>query len=274
LKYVATSAIVLNLNISAVRYNAFTNQVEITYRNNADVATYFKGSYTVIEGDREQSFGDLEPIFIGANSYKTVVYDVEPLISDNATLDFYTIFGESRNSLEFILQGTMEISTVEIRDDTKIDFENVYYDRPKERFVVEYRNVGEKEVFVDTEIIDIRVQKERITLTSDEIIDIRPGKTKKSYIPIILSDEDIEDNPEIRVRGYYGEREAALIKIIEGTFEMAVKEATIITYLPTILIMILALLVILSMTKKKCPNCGHKNYKHKKRCRKCKVSLK
>jgi hypothetical protein len=117
--------IVLNLAIEGARYNRITRQIEITYKNNADVATYFKGSYTLAEGDREQTFGDLEPLFIDANKYKTVVYDVEPIEGD-ATLDVYTIFGESKNSLEFALTGEFPITMIDMDDEAKITFRNVY----------------------------------------------------------------------------------------------------------------------------------------------------
>ncbi|MBD3164477.1 hypothetical protein GF323_04705 [Candidatus Woesearchaeota archaeon] len=264
----------LSLNVSAVRYNKITRQVEITYRNNADVVTYFKGSYTLIEGDNEQSFGDLEPVFIAANSFKTVVYDVEPLLADEAELDYYTIYGESKNSLEFVLDGVIGVSTIEIQDDTKIQYDNVYYDKLKERFVVIIENIGKKKVYVDTEIIDIIIQGERITLSSEGVISIEPGKKGKAYLPVEMDEEDIEDNPTITVRSYYGERENALVKIIEGRFDLVIKEATLLTYLLTALIIILVILVLITLTKKKCPNCGHKNLRNRKKCKKCGVSLK
>ncbi len=263
-----------SLNISNVRYNKITRQIEVTYRNNADVATYFKGSYTLVEGDNQQSFGDLEAIFIAPNSFKTLVYDVEPVASEEALLDVFTIFGESKDSLELILDGQFDVSFVDVRDDTQIQYNNVYYDITNQRFVVLIENVGQTDAYVDTEIIDLYLLRERTTLSSESIVKVSPGKVKKVYIPVELSEEDIENNPSIRVRSYYGERENALIKILEGEFEMVTRKATFITYLPTILLVILVLLVLLTITKKKCENCGHKNHRHKKKCKKCGSSLK
>jgi hypothetical protein len=267
--------IVLDLNITNVHYNRVTRQIEVTYRNDADVVTYFQGSYTLVEGNNQQNFGDLDTIFIAPNSYKTLVYDVDPITSEEAFLDVFTIYGESKDSLEFTLAGTFPISMIDVSDEAQIQFANVYYDTVKERFVVVIENVGESEVFVDTEIIDIEIQGETLTLHAEgDPISIKPGKKGRSYIPAILDEEDIERNPTIRVRAYYGERENALIKILEGEFELVLKEATLLTYLPTIILIILAILILLSITKKKCDNCGTKNHRWKKRCKKCGSRLK
>jgi hypothetical protein len=270
----AVPGVALNLNITNVRYNKLTKQIEITYHNFADVVTYFKGSYTLIDGDNEQPFGDIDPVFIAANSYKTIVYEVEPIISDTALLDVYTIFGESKNSLEFILDGVYPISSVEIRDDTDIDLKNAYYDKTKERFDLYFENIGQKEVYVDSEIIDIIILRERQTLSSEEIINIKKGRTKKAIVSVLLDDEDIENNPNIKVRAYFGERENAMIKVKEWDLELKIKEATWITYVPTVLIIILIILLILAMLKKKCQNCGQKNPRRRKTCKKCGVTLK
>ncbi|MBR9699510.1 zinc ribbon domain-containing protein [Candidatus Woesearchaeota archaeon] len=270
----AVPRVFLDLNISGVRYNKFTRQLEVTYRNDAEVVTYFKGSYTLVDGDNEQSFGDLDAIFIGPQSFKTVVYDVEPLVGDSAFLDVFTIFGESKNSLEFILDGRWAVSTVDIKDDTDIELRNAYYDTSKERFEVVIGNIGKKEVFVDTEIIDIILQGETLTLHSEGILDIKPGKSKKARLLAVLDERDIEANPTIRVRSFYGARESALVKIIEGEFELVLRGPTLITYLPTVLLIILIILVLLSITKKKCDSCGHKNNKFRKTCKKCGHKLK
>ena len=55
----------------------------------------------------------------------------------------------------------------------------------KKQFVIEIKNTGSKEVFVDTEIVDISIQGEKTTIHSADTADINPGGVKSVYIPTI-----------------------------------------------------------------------------------------
>ncbi|MBI5880619.1 hypothetical protein HZB90_00650 [archaeon] len=70
----------------------------------------------------------------------------------------------------------------------------------------------------------------------------------------------------MHVKAHYGEREEALIKILEGDFEVSLKTFNIWTYLP---ILIIILLLLLLFGRKRCKNCGHRNPLGKKHCKKC-----
>jgi len=85
----------------------------------------------------------------------------------------------------------------------------------------------------------------------------------------VFGDEDITNNPTIKVRTYFGEREDALVKVIEGQLDLRIKGFDIIDYAPHIIILLLILLIIGAMRKKKCEHCGHKNPRKRKICKNC-----
>ena len=130
------------------------------------------------------------------------------------------------------------------------------------------------------EMIDLLINDQLVTLGADEIIFIEAGDSKFIEVTADLEDEDLEDNPRVKVRAYYGERERSLIHVIEGEFEYGFtgfgyifgqiirdigKNALL--YMPLIIIIVL-LILILGM-KKKCPHCKEVNNLRAKKCKRC-----
>lgn len=242
----------LNLTIESVKYNALTKQLEITLKNNAEIITYFKGTYTVSYDGKEQTVGDIDPIFIDSESTKTMVYEIDPVPSDaDATVNGFVIFGESKNSLERIIQFSFPLETIEVMDDTAITIEQLLYDKSKNRFLVKIKNIGEVDTFVDTEVVDLLIMNTAQTFGSEKIIKLKPGQSGYSTISAELVDEDLKNNPEIKVRAYYGQRENALVKVVEAKMIVEIKSMNIWTYLPLTIIIILLILIIIKKRKKK-----------------------
>lgn len=258
----------LDLEIISVKYNKLTGMVEITFKNNADVVTYLKGTYTLKIGDEEIIFGDDQPVFIDKNDVYTLVYKIEDALPEGEiTLDAYVVYGESKNSMELVIDETFSVSTIEVDDDAQISITKVQYDKSGNRFLIFVKNIGEVDAYVNTELVDLMILGEVRTIGSDDTIHLSPGETKKSVVRAELSDSDLEDNPLVRVRARYGARQDALIKVLEGEFEVSVKAFDLWTYLPVILILLLLLLIFLG--RKRCRNCGHKNPRSRKTCKKC-----
>jgi hypothetical protein len=258
----------INLEILSVKYNKLTGMVEITFKNNADVAAYFKGTYTLKVGDEEFVFGDEDAMFIDKNDVKTMVYKVDGVAPEGEmTLDAYVIYGESKNAMEFVIDETFSVSTIEVGDEAQIEITKVQYDKTGDRFLIHIENIGEVTAYVNTELVDIMVMGETLTVGSEDTIRLERRKTGYSIVRVELSDADLEDNPTVHVRAHYGEREDALIKILEGDFEISIKTFSVWTYLPIIIIVLLILLLLLG--RKRCPSCGHKNPRGRKHCKKC-----
>lgn len=247
----------LDLNVSSIRYNAVTKSIEVTVQNNVDLASYFKGTYTITSREQVQTVGDLEPIFIDGLDSKTIVYDIDPIIDEgDISARAVVIYGESKGSLERLFEATFVVERVEILDDTAITIEKLVYNKGRNRFEISLKNIGEIDAYADTELIDILVIDERITIGGEEVIKIPVGKTKKSIAKVRLSDEDLENNELVKVRAYYGQNENNLVKIIEGDFEVIVKAFDAWTYVPVAIIIILILLILWKRKKKK------KHHKH------------
>jgi len=100
---------------------------------------------------------------------------------------------------------------------------------------------------------------------------LKPGEKITLKVPVILSDSDIENNPVIKVKAYYGERENSLVKTSYGEFEFKEKSVDYIFYILIVLVIILLLLILFG--RKKCPNCKTKNSRTRRKCKKCGHSL-
>lgn len=258
----------LSVEILSVKYNKLTGMVEITFKNNADIASYFKGTYTLNVGGEKFVFGDEDIVFIGKKDVKTMVYKVDGVTPEGEmTLDAYVIYGESRNALEFVIDETFTVSIIDVGDEAQIDITKLQYDRTTNKFLITLENMGEVDVYVAAELVDLIILGEKLTISSDETAHIKVGESVQSIVRAELSDSDLEDNPKVHVLAHYGEREGALIKIIEGDFEISIKSFDMWTWMPVLLIVLLVLLFVFG--RKNCKSCGHKNPRSRTHCKKC-----
>jgi hypothetical protein len=267
----------VDLGIYSVMYNKATNAIWVTYKNKAGIGAYLKGTIT-INGNEAQKIADLEPIFIDKNQYKTIIYnqfvDGRPLQIDEGTINakVYTLFGEGKKSLENVLEATMNVESVEILDSSNINITDVSYDKNKQAFIVEVENIGTVDSYVIAEASDIYINEEYITITSPETTLVKLDKTAKIEIPAVLTESDMANNPTVRIKIYYGERENSLINVKIAEFPFKLISLDLATYGLVLLIIILILLILFG--RKKCPHCGYKNPRYKKVCKKCGRSLK
>ena len=276
----------LSLSIVSITYNKATGEFEVTYRNNVDLATYFKSTITIKNGNGEilVVLGDNDTVFIDGGETKTIVYTPrEPLTEDqmagNITADIYTIYGESKTSLENALRGTFPIETVNIMDSADINIvEPVYYDMDKGIFYVTIENIGPVDAYVSIELVDLWVNGEYVTVASDVIELIGAGKKKTIAIKIQLTEEDFARgyNEQIKVRARYGERKHALIKVKEKDVKYEFRKGFIWWYIPIIIVIILILLwfFVFWRRRKRCPRCRTPNKRDATHCRKCGYPLK
>jgi len=241
-----------NIALDSMRYNSATKQLEVNIKNTEDLAVYFKGTYTLKAADgTEQTVGDIDAIFLDGNELKTVVYDIEPMVEGTIIADAYIIYGESKGSMEKVLDITMEILTVNVLDNCNIDLNSLEYDKRQRNFLIGIENLGTVDCYVDTEILDLVVDGIPSSYGADEIIQIDAGKTKKQKIKVRLTDEDIEENEIVTVRAYFGEREESLVRIKQKDFEMKLAGLDYVFYSLLLIIVILLFLIIWKRRKKK-----------------------
>jgi hypothetical protein len=270
----------LSMSIVSITYNKATGEFEVTYRNDADLATYFKSTITIknANGDIIAVLGDTDLIFIDGGETKTIIYiPREPLTEDqmtgNITADIYTIYGESKTSLENALRGTFPIETINIIDSADINIvEPIYYDMSKGIFYVTIENIGPVDAYVSVELVDLWINGEYVTVASDAIEFIGAGKKKTIAIKVDLTEEDFARgyNEKIKVRARYGERKHALIKVKEKEVEYALRKGFAWWYIPIIIVLLLLILfLIFWRRRKRCPRCRAMNRKHASHCKKC-----
>jgi hypothetical protein len=241
----------LNMAVESVKYNRATNQLEVTVRNTEEQAVYFKGTYSLNYAGGTQTVGDVDPVFLDGNELKTLVYDVEQIPADKISADVYIIYGESRGSMERVIDITIDVEMVQILDECQIKQNSLVYDKRKGRFYVEIQNIADVDCYVDSELIDVLMDNQRTSFGADDVIEIKSGKKKQQVIKARLADEDIEDNEMVRVRSYYGERQDSLVKVLEGNFELVLKGIDYVFYSLLFIILILILLIIWKRRKDK-----------------------
>ncbi len=242
----------LNIELDSIKYNKATNLLEVSILNKEDQAVYFKGTYSLTASDgSRQAVGDLSPIFLDGNELKTMTYEVEPMPEGDIAGDVYIIYGESKGSMEKVIDLTFGVETVEIFDDCEITLDRLLYDKGKKNFYVEIENLADVVCYADVELVDLLIGGERTTIGSQDIVEIPPGKTKQSKVKVRLEEEDFEDNPIIHVKVHYGQRENSLVKVIEAKLELVLKAVNYVFYTLILVILLLILLILYKRRKKK-----------------------
>jgi len=249
---------ILNLQIDSVKYNKLTKQLEVTYRNTEAQAVYFKGTYSLTGSDgAKQTVGDIDPVFIDGNSLKTVVYDVEALAEGDIIADVYTIYGESKNSLEKEIRETFcptcarQVQIIQIIDNCKVIVTGLTYDKRAGYFSVRTVNQGSVDCYTRVDLTDIIITGEKNTFSSDTVAQIKVGQTEDIRVKAQLTDADITQNTNVHVKAYYGERQDRLIKIFEGDFLLVLKGFDYVFWSLILVIIILILLIIWRRQKEK-----------------------
>lgn len=267
----------LRIGLYSIQYNRATNSLEVTFRNEVELGAYLKSTITLFSNGEQFTVGDDNPVFIDKNQYKTFVYtattDGRPLAfedeSFNATL--YTLFGESRRSMENVLTGNFIVQTVEILDGAVLNMTGVAYDPAKGGFVVSFENTGTVDAYVTPELQDLFINGEYLFVASDTPELVKAGKRAKAFIPFQMTEDDISNNQIVKVKSYYGERPQALIKTLYGEFAFVQTYAVYITY--GIIILVLLLILLPFLARRKCHECGTRNSIFARRCRKCHALL-
>ncbi len=275
----------LSLSITSISYNRATGQIEVTYKNNVELATYFRSTITIKNsaGETITLIGDTDTLFIDGGETKTVIYEkttggqrIDMVInqeSGDITGEVYTIYGESKTSLENVLRGTFKIEMIDILDNADIEIIGLVYDKSKGTFYVKIKNIGAVDAYVSSELIELWINGAYVTFASDDVIKIATGKTVEIPIKVDMDEEDLADlkNSEITVRANYGERMHALTKTKEKKFGLEFRQGIgNYTIIFVILIIIIMLLIIFFWRRRKrCPRCRKMNRKRAKHCVKC-----
>jgi hypothetical protein len=242
---------ILELEIESIKYNTMMKQLELTYKSNANLPMYLKGTITIVADGETTRLGDSEPTFITPGGYKTTIYSLELNKFEDLSANVYTIFGETESSLDYILQEDIIIDTIDIIDRCEIDITNVKYNKQSKEFQINVKNKADVSCWVSLEIEGLEVGYEAKTIGSEEPTRLTKKSSRKIIIQEELLEEDFEANSFIEVTAHYGERQTSLIKVLNGRFELKITTLTALTYLIILIILIIIILLFLYRKAKK-----------------------
>lgn len=266
----------LDVGVDSVVYNSATNTLEVTYKNNADLAAYISSTIVVLPDNK--TLQDDNPFFLDRREFKTILYsklrDGSDFFLDTpqSKAQITTFYGESPSSLDNSLIRTFDISMIAVLDNSEIELQGLVYDKTAQRFYIKMKNLGESDVYAKPEVVDVLVNDEAVTRASEKAVFLKKGESKEAPIRLKLSEADILDNEKIRVRAYYGVRENSLVKIIIADFEMKLAEKGFVVYI--VMAVLVLLLAVLLFARKECAVCKLKNPVYRARCKRCKANLK
>ena len=225
----------------------------MTLKNTEPQAVYLIGTYSLSASDgTKQTLGDVGANFIDGNEIKTLTYDVEALPDGNINVDVFIIYGESKGSLEREIRKTLQVQTVRVLDECDVKINEVTFNARNKDFYVNVENAGKVDCYVDMEIIDIVIAGEKKTFGMDNVVNLASGSKKDLLIKVQnIEKDDYADNQKVKVKVYYGQRENALVRVIEGSFDLIIKSIDYLSYLLIALIIILILLIVWKRRKKK-----------------------
>ncbi|RMF05835.1 hypothetical protein D6764_03785 [Candidatus Woesearchaeota archaeon] len=216
------------LDIKSVKYNVLTNTLEVTYQNLLESPAYAKTTITLLDSNKTAS--DKEAVFLDGFQEKTVAY---PLELDEAEKNnpgiasAIMLYGEDEGSLEFVLQKNMTVSTLKVLDNSQAEIIDAYYDVSNAAFIITIQNTGSTDVFANAEIIGLMVDGEQKNIAGNKNVRVKPGEEGQIAVRQRMTELDLADNPSIKVRVYYGEREEGLIKQKEKEFPLKVKKSNL-----------------------------------------------
>ncbi len=242
---------ILELEIESIKYNTMMDQLELTYKSNANLPMYLKGTITIIADGETIRLGDSDPIFITPGGYKTTIYSLELNDFNDLSANVYTIFGETDSSLDYVLQEDRIIDTIDIIDRCEIEITSIKYNKQSKEFLINVKNKADVSCWTTLEIEDLEVGYEEKTIGTEEPTRISKKSSRKIIIQEELLEEDFESNSFINVVAHYGERQTSLIKIFSGRFELKITILTTLTYLIILVILIIIGLLFLYKKAKK-----------------------
>ena len=228
-------------DVLTANYNEATQQLEVLYKNNASVGTFFISSIGVYMDDkRVATVGDSSPQFIDADTAFGRGYDlnIDYVRGKELKATVYMEYGEAPKSLNMILQKELPVGIIKIEDNSEIEISKVVYDRNTERIRVYVLNSGDIPCFVYPEV-ELIVDGEEEILRVKKPIRVDPGDTKDARYRIKLTDADLAYNEEVSVHTLYGERENLLIKSLDGRYPLEVTGGMPITLITVAVIVVL-----------------------------------
>jgi len=212
----------LIIDIGSVKYNTATKALEVTYENKGRTGAYLRSSIEVFSSDtRLATLGDKDPVFVNREDSLAVAYSAD-LNGQNLAAKALTLFGEAPRSLDRVLRKEVSVEEIQAVDNSILAISGASYDKDAHKLRIGIKNTGGVSAYAKAQVKFLVYGEERV-LTQDRPGLLEPGTTKDAVFITTLSDTNLEENPEMKVRVNYGERESALVKVLEGSYPLEVR---------------------------------------------------
>jgi hypothetical protein len=239
-----------NISVVSVKYNLFTHQMEVVYKNNENTPTYFKSIITIFtDGVRKRTLGDEKINFLGPLDTVGIGYDMDltDLINARMVLDvrIFTQYGAGVVSLTNFYEETFKnIEVFSVQDRSEGRLSSLVYNRMAKRFEIGVENTGNVPFYYRVEL-KFKAGEEEYTVRSNETLQIGPGGADVAMIPYVIEDDTISKISTVRVSLNYGERRDFLINKYESEFPFKVSEGFEWAYIVIALLVILILVYVI-----------------------------
>lgn len=251
-------SLAIQVDLGPVRYNAVDKVLEIAYRNRGDRA-FLTGSIGImVDGAIAQTIGDRDVQRLERNETRGFRYPIdlteEFAANRNVTADIFTIYGEAADIQDRAIAAQVPVRLAGADDQCELELKQVTYNERTQRFGVRIANPSEVDCYSSISLLEVIVDDVPQVLVYPDTALIRAGDTETFIIKQRMTPVDLEDNPDVHVRVFYGEEDGLLFKLIDERrpIEKPVDYAFLLTVgIIAILIILIIVLFILWRRSKK-----------------------
>jgi hypothetical protein len=245
---------IMNLDVYSLRYNKATSEVEVTYNGTSNIPVYLKGLINLEDNEGKKiKVGDVDPVYFAPNSYKTLTYNDVEFGGNEIYGDLYTLYGESSNALEKILQKRIKVEIINVVDNCKIEIDSVKYSVPKKSILVTVGNAGNMDCWAQAELQDLYVDGIETTVSSDSAVKVAAQKSVVIPISQELTESDLQQNSVVYTWVYYGERKDSLLKETHDKFTLGIERISfaIISYVIIGVLLLVAIFFLILFIRRR-----------------------
>ncbi|MCK4928792.1 MAG: zinc ribbon domain-containing protein [Methanosarcinales archaeon] len=265
----------LSLDAISAQYNEATKQLEIIYRNDANIGEFFKSSVGIMAIDeRVGTVGDDDAPYIESGSDSGRAYDIDLTAyarTSNLSVIVTSEFGEAPGSLNLLLTKVLDITLISVEDDSKISVSNVNYDKRTQRLELAVENTGNIPCYASPSIT-ILIEGDEEVVRLGNSIPLEAGEKQTVSTRVELTNADLADNPDVPVHVDYGERSELLVKNLDEVLPLNVTGGISTGLLLAILALLLIIAAAVVWSKRK-PDAGAKTDAKPVICSNCGESI-
>lgn len=212
----------------------------------------------LVDGQNVQTLGDRDVQRLERNETRGFRYPVELTemfaANRNVTADIFTIYGEAADIQDRAIAAQVRVNLAGADDQCELELKRLTYIERTQRFGVTLANPSEVDCYASISLLEVVVDDVPQILTYPDTALVRAGDTETFPIKQRMTPVDLEDNPDVHVRAFYGEEDGLLFKIIDERrpIEKPVDYALLLTVgIIAILIILIIVLFILWRRSKK-----------------------